>query len=46
MTHFNTKEMAIAFHEIALSMAWFEEMNPNSSWLLKENRGTDNTLAC
>jgi hypothetical protein len=35
---FNTKEMAIAFHEIASAMARFEKMDPNSSRFLKVNR--------
>jgi hypothetical protein len=43
---FNTKDMAIAFREIALTMARFEKMDPNSSRFLKVNRGIDDTLAC
>jgi hypothetical protein len=43
---FNTKEMAIAFRDIASAMARFEKMDPNSSRFLKVNRGLDDTLAC
>jgi hypothetical protein len=42
---FNTKEMAIAFREIALAMAQFE-MDHSSSRFLKVNRGINDTLAC
>jgi hypothetical protein len=43
---FNTKEMAIAFREIASAMARFEKMDPSSSRFLKVNREIDDTLAC
>jgi hypothetical protein len=43
---FITKEMTLAFREIASAMARFEEMDPNATRFLKGQRGVDVMLTC
>lgn len=43
---FITKEMVTAFREISLATAIFEKVCPNSSRLLKVQRGIYETLEC
>jgi hypothetical protein len=43
---FITKEMPLAFREIASAMARFEKMDPNTTRFLKVQRGVDDVLTC
>jgi hypothetical protein len=43
---FITKEMTLAFREIASAMARFEKMDPNAARFLKVQRGVDDMLTC
>jgi hypothetical protein len=43
---FSTKEIVIAFCQIASAMAGFEKMGPNSLRFLNVNRRIDDTVVC